>query len=80
MVEITDNIFHEHGLSAGGAIEAVMTLGIDLHGAGGGGNYVARNFLGGTYNTNLYKVGASGDAWGQNYGVAGLTDKNPPAA
>jgi hypothetical protein len=79
VVEITDNIFHEYGLSAGGAIDAVMTLGIDLSGVGGGGNYVARNFLGGTYDTDLYKEGASGDAWGQNYGVAGVTSENPPA-
>jgi hypothetical protein len=78
VVEITDNIFHEHGLSAGGAIEAVMTLGIDLSDTGGGGNYVARNFLGGTYDTRLYVEGASGDAWGQNYGVDGLASGNPP--
>ena len=77
---ITDNIIKEYGLEsavAGGAIAAVLALGISLvstFGGGGGANYVTRNLLGGAYTATLYKVNgdvAGSDNWLGNTCVAG---------
>ncbi len=77
--EITDNLFLEYGISAAGAVAAVMALGIDLSGTSSGANVVTRNQLGGTYDSTLYKVGASGDQWAGNFNVlaGGVTAANP---
>lgn len=69
----------EYGLTAAGAIAAVLALGIGLDGTDTGGNAVCKNQLGGTYSATLYKVGTSGDQWAGNYNVltGGLTAANP---
>lgn len=67
---IEGNTIEEYGLAAaGGAVSAVLALGIDLtstSGGGGGANTVTGNFLGGAYTSTLYKVNADvagSDSW-----------------
>jgi len=61
----------------GGAIAAVLAMGIDLRstsGGGGGGNCVVGNYLDGAYTATLYKVNADvsgSDNWIGNYAIAG---------
>lgn len=76
---ITGNTVMEYGITALGAVGAVLALGLDLSGTGSGANGVWGNQLGGTYSATLYKVGASGDQWGGNYNViaGGVTAANP---
>jgi hypothetical protein len=77
--EVTGNTVLEYGITAAGAVGAVLALGIDLSGTSSGGNAVWGNQLGGTYNATLYKVGASGDQWAGNWNVltGGVTAANP---
>jgi hypothetical protein len=76
---VEGNTILEYGITAAGAVDAVLALGIDLSGTSSGGNAVWRNQLGGTYNATLYKVGASGDQWAGNLSVisGGTTAANP---
>jgi hypothetical protein len=72
-------VLNEYGINPAGAIAQLMTMGIDLSGTSSGCNSVTRNQLGGTYNSTLYVVGASGDQWGGNLNVisGGTTAANP---
>jgi hypothetical protein len=72
--EIRKNTFMEYGVpAAGGAVAAVMTMGIDLRstsGAGGGANMVTDNYLGGVYSNSLYLKNAdvaTSDDWAGNW-------------
>jgi len=71
------NIIAEAGINAAGAGATVLALGIDLSGTSSYGNQVHGNYLGGAYNATLYKIGATGDDWGGNYNIAGITAANP---
>jgi hypothetical protein len=71
------NIIAEAGIAATGAGGTVLALGIDLSGTSSYGNQVHGNYLGGTYNATLYKIGAAGDDWGGNFNIAGVTAANP---
>lgn len=79
VARIEGNVLNEYGISAAGAVGAVMTMGIDLSGTSSGANAVVGNQLGGTYSATLYKVGASGDQWAGNLNVlsGGVTAANP---
>ena len=76
---IHGNTIGEYGITAAGAVDAVLAMGIDLSGTDSGANMVWGNQLGGTYGATLYAVGASGDQWAGNYNVltGGLTAANP---
>ena len=76
---VRDNIVNEYGITAAGAVGAVLAMGIDLSGTSSGGNAICGNQLGGTYDATLYVVGASGDQWAGNLNVitGGLTAANP---
>jgi hypothetical protein len=74
---VQGNTFAINGINAAGAGAAVCTLALDLSGTSSYGNNVHGNFLGGAYSSTLYKIGASGDDWGGNYNIAGLTAANP---
>ena len=74
---ILENVIATAGIAATGAGGTVLALGIDLSGTSSYGNQVHRNNLGGAYNATLYKIGATGDDWGGNFNIAGLTAANP---
>jgi len=74
---VQGNHFNINGINAAGAGAAVCTLALDLSGTSSYGNAVHGNFLGGTYSSSLYKVGASGDDWAGNFNIAGITAANP---
>lgn len=75
--KVYDNHFGINGITALGAGAAVCTLALDLSGTSSYGNMVHGNYLGGTYSSSLYKVGASGDDWAGNFNIAGITAANP---
>lgn len=79
VARIQGNTIFEYGITAAGAVGAVLAMGIDLSGTSSGGNAVWDNQLGGTYGATLYKVGASGDQWAgnQNSLSGGTTAANP---
>lgn len=76
---LRSNSVAEYGITAAGAVGAVLALGIDLSGTSSGANVVWGNQLGGTYSATLYKAGASGDQWSGNFNVisGGVTAANP---
>lgn len=76
---VKNNTIMEYGIKADGSVAAVLALGIDLSGTSSGGNTVWGNQLGGTYDSTLYKKGASGDQWAGNFNVldGGVTAANP---
>lgn len=75
--QIEGNTIAVAGIAATGAGGTVLALGIHLDGTSSYGNQVHGNYLGGAYNATLYKVGATGDDWGGNYNIAGITGANP---
>lgn len=60
--------------AAGDANAAVTTMAIDLSGTSSGANVVTGCVLGGEYDTDLYKPGATGDTWVGNYTMIETTD------
>jgi len=74
---VQGNHFLIEGITAAGALGAVTTLALDLSGTSSGANGVHGNFLGGTYSSSLYKVGATVDDWAGNFNIAGITAANP---
>lgn len=76
--QVRGNTIMEYGtLPAGGAVAAILAMGIDLRstaGGGGGANQVVDNYLDGAYSTTLYKVNADvngSDNWNGNFAIAG---------
>jgi hypothetical protein len=75
--QIEGNTIAYAGIAATGAGGNVLAKGIDLSGTSSYGNQVHGNYLGGTYGSALYTIGATGDDWAGNFNIAGLTAANP---